>query len=141
MRRLLIRKKAAPAVAAALALLSQTLVAVPVAGRMALERVRDLARTHAEHNVADGIAGMHAGMAGGHHEPANTERRDKPAHSKSEHQSCPFCATATLFGLEIHAQAALVPPVIAETAVARLALVLAAHFDHSHLSRAPPALL
>jgi hypothetical protein len=136
MRRLLLRKEAAPAIAAALALLCQALLAVPVAGRMALERGQ-APRSAASHVDAMGHAarGLHAGMA------AKPDKPAQPSHSERDRQACPFCATAVLFGLETPGQTALTHFAVAETAVARLALVIPAQFDHSHLSRAPPPIL
>lgn len=125
MRGMFARAKRAPALAAILALLCQVVLAVPVAERMALERMQ--APAHAD---CTGMAGMGVQAAG---KPA------KPDPSKHNHQFCPFCATAALFGLSAPGLSALD---VAARPAPRLAfpapLFLPAYSDRAHQSRAPP---
>lgn len=123
----LVRRKRVAALVAGVALLCQAVVAVPVAERMALDRARTTAPAHTEFMGAGGMGAHAAGK------PA------KPDHSKHEHQSCPFCATAALFGLSTPGFSA--PDVFAWMAP-RLAfpsaLFLPAPSGRAHQSRAPP---
>jgi hypothetical protein len=76
------------------------------------------------------MAGMGAQAAG---KPAT------PAHPKHDHQFCPFCATAALFGLSTPGLSALdLSAWTVPRAAFPSALFLPAYSDCAHQSRAPP---